>query len=388
MFTSLQEAIRAAKPYDTILVKGGHYKEGNIKIIIPLILIGIDQPLLDGENKYEIMTISAPDVSIQGFSFQNTGVSSMDDLAAIKGKNARRLLIQNNHFSNSFFGIYFSHCKNSRVIKNTLKATAKEEHRIGNGIHMWQSDSILISDNDISGHRDGIYFEFVTHSLIEHNRSHENLRYGLHFMFSHNDEYRYNHFSKNGAGVAVMYTQGVKMYNNIFEENWGDSSYGLLLKDIRDSEVINNRFTKNSIAIYMEGSSRIAFKKNIFKENGYGIRLQASCDENEFAQNNFQLNTFDMATNGNLVLNTINSNFWDRYEGYDLNKDGIGDVAYRPISLYSMVVERVPGAMLLWRSFLVFLIDRAEKALPVVTPENLKDDSPSMKPYDFAQQSK
>lgn len=167
------------------------------------------------------------------------------------------------------------------------------------------------------------------------------------------------------------------------KKNWGDASYGLLLKDIRDSEVIDNKFIKNSIAIYMEGSSRILFKQNLFKENGYGVRLQASCDENNFVQNNFQLNTFDIATNGNLVLNKINGNFWDRYEGYDLDKDGVGDVPYRPVSLYAMVVERVPAAVLLWRSFLVFLIDRAEKALPVVTPENLKDESPSMRPYDF-----
>ena len=37
-----------------------------------------------------------------------------------------------------------------------------------------------------------------------------------------------------------------------------------------------------------------------------------------------------------------------------------------------MIVEQMPTAVLLWRSFLVFLMDRAEKALPVITPENLK----------------
>ena len=90
-----------------------------------------------------------------------------------------------------------------------------------------------------------------------------------------------------------------------------------------------------------------------------------------------------MATNGSRVLNKVNSNYWDRYEGYDLNKDYIGDIPYRPVSMYAMIVEETPTAVLLWRSFLVFLLDRAEKAIPAITPENLKDDSPSMKPYDF-----
>jgi nitrous oxidase accessory protein len=90
-----------------------------------------------------------------------------------------------------------------------------------------------------------------------------------------------------------------------------------------------------------------------------------------------------MATNGTLVLNKIHGNYWDRYEGYDLNKDNVGDIPFHPASLYSMVVEQMPAAVLLWRSFLVLLMDRAEKALPAITPENLKDDSPSMKPYDL-----
>jgi nitrous oxidase accessory protein len=202
-------------------------------------------------------------------------------------------------------------------------------------------------------------------------------------MFSHNDEYRNNMFVNNGAGVAVMYTKGVKMIDNTFERNWGSAAYGLLLKDIRDSYVTGNKFVKNSVGIFMEGSSRIDFKENTFYNNGYAVRLQASCDDNTFERNNFSANTFDLVTNGTLVLNKINSNYWDKYEGYDLNKDGIGDVAYRPVSMYGMIVEQMPTAVLLWRSFLVYLMDRAEKAIPAITPENLKDDLPSMKRYDF-----
>ena len=204
-------------------------------------------------------------------------------------------------------------------------------------------------------------------------------------MFSHHDEYRDNTFVNNGAGVAVMYTKGVTMIGNTFQHNWGASSYGLLLKDISDSKVQNNRFLQNSVGVVMEGSSRIQFSENEFKGNGFAIRLQASCDDNVFTKNNFRGNTFDMTTNGSLVLNTIDSNYWDHYEGYDLNKNGVGDVPFRPVSLYSIVMERVPTSVLLWRSFFVFLMDRAEKAIPAVTPENLKDNSPSMKPYDFVQ---
>jgi nitrous oxidase accessory protein len=291
--------------------------------------------------------------------------------------------ITNNEFINTFFGVPLSASNYCKIENNTFKASARSDHQTGNGIHMWQCANASIKDNVIQGHRDGIYFEFVTNSIISGNKSEGNLRYGLHFMFSNDDEYRDNIFSNNGAGVAVMYSSHVTMIKNSFDRNWGSSAYGLLLKDIRDSKVEEKVFLQNTIGIYMEGSSRTTFTRNLFYANGWAIKLQASCDDNIFTENNFQSNTFDMATNGTVVLNTLTKNYWDKYQGYDLNRDGIGDIAFRPVNMYAMIVERIPTAVLLWRSFLVFLLDRAERVLPVVTPENLKDDFPMMKPYDL-----
>lgn len=383
---SIRKAIDLAEHGDTLLVRAGIYREGNMIIQKTIAIIGEGMPVLDGEEKYEILTIHADNVVIRGLKFMDTGIASINDLAAIKVLDSKGLHIEDNQFSNTFFGIYFANSSHSWIQGNQLQSKAEAEHQIGNGIHMWKCRHITIHNNIVRGHRDGIYFEFVTNSLITENYSEGNMRYGLHFMFSHNDEYRNNTFINNGAGVAVMYTKGVKMIDNIFEHNWGAAAYGLLLKDIRDSFVTGNTFKVNSVGIFMEGSSRIEFKENTFSNNGYAIRLQASCDDNVFERNNFTTNTFDMVTNGTLVLNRINGNYWDKYEGYDLNKDRIGDVPYRPVSMYGVIVERMPTAVLLWRSFLVFLMDRAEKAMPVITPENLKDDLPSMKPYDFIQQ--
>jgi nitrous oxidase accessory protein len=339
--------------------------------------------VLDGENEYEILTVHVARGVIKGFKFINTGIGSIEDKAAIKILDSRNLKILNNRFDNTFFGIYLANSSHTWIEHNELTSDAEAEHQIGNGIHLWKCDHITINQNKIKGHRDGIYFEFVTNSLITSNYSEGNMRYGLHFMFSHDDEYRNNTFINNGAGVAVMYTKGVKMTGNKFIHNWGSSAYGLLLKDIRDSFITDNVFDENSVGIFMEGSSRNEFHENEFVRNGYAIKLQASCDDNIFQKNNFRQNTFDITTNGTLVLNKINGNYWDRYEGYDLNKDLVGDVPYRPVSMYGVIVEQMPTAVLLWRSFLVFLLDRAEKAIPVLTPENLMDSVPVMKPYDF-----
>lgn len=376
---SVAAAVKLAKAGDTILVDAGAYFEKNLIVNKKLVLKGKGYPVLNGEKKYEVISIKADGVVIDGFKIVHSGVSSIEDMGGIKIYDSRDVVIQNNILEDTFFGIYTQYGKNCTIQNNRLTAFSLEEQQSGNGIHCWKSDSMHISGNTVSGHRDGIYFEFVTHSVITRNYSFKNIRYGLHFMFSHNDSYLSNRFVNNGAGVAVMYSHGVKMYSNLFEENWGDAAYGLLLKEISDSYIEGNTFVKNTSGIYMEGASRIHMYKNLFKNNGWSMKIQASCMDIEVTRNNFIGNTFDVSTNGSLVLNTFNNNYWDKYDGYDLNKDQIGDVPYRPVSMYSMIVEKNPPAMLLFRSFITSLLDKTEKVLPSLTPEGLKDSRPMMK---------
>lgn len=379
-YKTITAAIAAAKDGDTILVSSGNYFEKNLVISKSIVLKGISRPVLDGENKYENISIKANSVVVDGFLLQHTGVSSMVDYAAIKIYNVRNVTVINNIINDAFFGIYSQYGSRCLIKNNTLNAIARNEQQSGNGIHCWKSDSIQIIANSISGHRDGIYFEFVTNSVIWRNNSFKNLRYGLHFMFSNDDAYISNIFESNGAGVAVMFSKGVKMFSNYFKKNWGDASYGILLKEINDSYIEGNHFERNTSAIFAEGANRIVMKKNVFKNNGWAFKIQASCTDITLVQNNFLGNTFDVGTNGSLVLNHFNNNYWDKYEGYDLNRDRIGDVPYRPVSMYSMIIEKTPPAMVLFHSLIVSLMDKSEKVIPSLTPENLKDEHPLMKP--------
>ena len=378
-YTTITKAIDIAVDKDTILVEKDTYHEKNLIIDKEIVLKGIGYPILEGEHLFEIISIKADNVTIDGFRLQHSGQSSVIDFAGIKIYNKHKVVIINNILDDTFFGIYSQNGINCKIKNNIITAHQREEQQSGNGIHCWKSDSMQIIGNTVSGHRDGIYFEFVTHSIIWRNYSYKNLRYGLHFMFSSDDSYITNRFEENGSGVSVMYSHGVKMFNNYFKENWGDAAYGILLKEISDSYIIGNHFEKNTSGIYMEGASRILVEKNTFKNNGWGLKIQASCMDIVLQSNNFIGNTFDVGTNGSLVLNKFDGNYWDKYEGYDLNKDKIGDIPYRPVSMYSMIIEKNPPAMMLFRSLIATLMDKTEKVIPSLTPENLKDNHPLMK---------
>lgn len=376
---SIGDAVRNAKRGDTILLQRGYYSEHDIVVDKKLAIMGEGMVVIDAGNRYQGFIIMSDSVLIQGLQIQQTGRSSMIDMAGIKVINAAYVTIRNNRLINNTYGVYLQQARHCYVTGNIIHSTNPNEINSGNGIHAWKCERLLLAGNIISGQRDGIYFEFVTNSSIVANLSFNNIRYGLHFMFSHDNGYKKNCFKTNGAGVAVMYSRGVIMEENEFVYNWGDASYGLLLKEITDSKIVHNRFVKNTIGAYMEGTTRVDFRYNIFQDNGWALRVQASCSNSNFTWNNFIGNSFDVATNGSLVLSTFNNNYWDKYDGYDLDRDGIGDVPYYPVSVYAVIAEKIPAAMILYHSLLTDIVDQVEKVMPTLIPDKLKDNHPLMK---------
>ena len=166
---SIKKAIALANIGDTVLVYNGVYKEGNIVIDKKIIFIGKDFPTLDGQKKYEVLSVKADGVIVKGFKVIDSGYGTLDDPCGIKVYNRKNVVIQNNILNNNFFGIYIQNGTKCIIKNNKIRAYGKQEQLIGNGIHCWKSDSLQISANTVSGHRDGIYFEFVTNSVIKKN---------------------------------------------------------------------------------------------------------------------------------------------------------------------------------------------------------------------------
>ncbi len=376
---TIQEGINQAVAGDTVLVKKGIYKEINIIIDKSIVLLGENLPTIDGEEKGEIIKIVSDNVTVDGFKIINVGTSYTEDYSAVRVIKKNGFLIQNLELENLFFGIYLEKSNFGKVLNNKIKGDAVDEYNSGNGIQLWYCKNVEVRANTVENVRDGIYLEFSGNIVISHNLSKNNLRYGLHFMFSNNDIYEYNTFENNGVGVAVMFSKFVAMNHNVFKKNWGTAAFGLLLKEINDSKITHNVFEENTIGINVEGSNRIEYANNDFIRNGWAVKVRGACYTNVFETNNFLYNSFDISYNSRLNDNKFNNNFWSNYTGYDLDKNGIGDVPYRPVKLFSYIVNRTPEAIVLLRSLFIDLIDFSEKVSPVFTPDNLVDNHPKMK---------
>ncbi|MBW7868247.1 MAG: nitrous oxide reductase family maturation protein NosD [Brumimicrobium sp.] len=376
---TITEGIKKAKPYQKVIVKAGIYYENFISIDKPIKLITEEKATIDGKKKGDIIIINSDNVTVDGFKLINVGSSYTNDYAAIRVNKYQNFIIQNLDLKDIFFGIYLAKSRNGIVRNNVIHANAENEYNSGNGIHLWYAKKININNNLINQARDGIYLEFSDSCRITYNRSKGNLRYGLHFMFANDNIYIGNTFESSGAGVAVMFSKNVTMIRNRFKKNWGAAAYGLLLKELHDSKIENNTFEENTTGINVENCNRITYTNNNFIGNGWAAKVNGACYKNVFSGNNFINNSFDISYTGRLNDNVFTKNYWSKYTGYDLDKNGLGDVPYRPVKLFNYVVDRVPQSIILLRSLFIDIIEFSENVSPTYTPDNLFDDQPLMK---------
>ncbi|MDI6642260.1 MAG: CARDB domain-containing protein, partial [Elusimicrobiota bacterium] len=129
-----------------------------------------------------------------------------------------------------------------------------------------------------------------------------------------------------------------RVHNNTIENNniSMNQHFGVLGHALLGSKIVSNRFYMNSdagVQLY-NGALDNFIEKNVFTKNGYGLRIffgigSFPSNNNTIYHNNFINNTqnaFDEHTNF-WNTNTV-GNYWDDYDGYDDDGDGIGDVPY------------------------------------------------------------
>lgn len=378
-FARLAEALAQARDGDVIAVGPGSYPDTGLIVSKRVSIEGHGWPVLDARGGGTLIDIRADGVTVRGLVLRGVGTSYMKEAAGAWIDRAADVTVAGNRFEKDFFGVYGAQARRARIEGNSFTGLGGKESSNGNGVHFWKSDSVRVIGNAIRGHRDGIYLEFTGNSEVTGDTCEGNMRYGLHFMYSHGNRYLGNLFRRNGSGVAVMYSHDVDMQGNRFEENWGAASYGLLLKSISGSRIEGNRFVRNTVAVFQEGSSRVVLAGNLFRANGWALRIVADCDANRFEGNRFEGNTFDVAYNASPDnTNVFSGNAWDKYQGWDLDRDGIGDVPHRPVELFPTLMQDHPQAMVLLRSHFVTLLNVLERMFPTLSPASLQDEHPLM----------
>jgi nitrous oxidase accessory protein len=372
-------------PTGGVLVLDAGVHEGGVVIDHPMTLRGLPGAIVDGGGEGTAIEVTAPDVTIDGLLIRATGDSLDRENAGISA-NAPRVTITDNVLEDVLFGLFLRGATDSVVARNEVGAKDLGLARRGDGIRLWESDGSAVVGNVVDGGRDVVLW-FSSDLTITDNVI-ANGRYGLHFMYSDDAVVERNHLASNSVGAFLMYSRGLRLSDNVIEDNYGPSGYGVGLKDMDGVVATGNSFVGNRVGVYLDNSPWSAgewqtFSGNLFAYNRIGVEFLPSVKRNAFTANAFVDNGEQVGVvggtdfSGNAWSVDGVGNYWSDFAGYDADGDGIGDVPHRVTSLYSSLADEHPAVRLFDGTPAARALDQAALMFPIMRPrEKLTDEAP------------
>lgn len=248
---SLTAAIAGATPGDVLTLVDGAYA-GPVTIDRALTILGPRGAVIDGQGQGSVVTISAPDVTLTGFTVTGSGRVNQDLDAGVKIlEGADRARIEKLLVTGNMHGIDIHGGRNATVTGNEIIGTnSPRMNERGNGIYVWNSPGTLLESNIIRYGRDGIFSNASADSIYRGNVMRD-LRFAVHFMYTRNTEVSGNISVGNHLGFAIMFSNKAKILNNL---SLGDREHGLMLNYANNADVSGNLVrggTKNAFSSTM-----------------------------------------------------------------------------------------------------------------------------------------
>jgi nitrous oxidase accessory protein len=409
----LQAVLDRAQDGDVVTLEPGNYK-GAVKIGSRIVLSGRPGAILSGGGSGNVVTVTAPDVTIRGITIRESG----RDLEAMNSgifldKTAERAVIEDNRLEGNLFGVYVHGAAGSRVERNIIEGLrGGRRSETGNGVSLWNAPDVTIADNTFRYGRDGIFTITSRKDRFINNRF-EGVRFAVHYMYTNDSEVSGNVSIGNTVGYAIMYSNRLAIRNNVSDR---DRDYGILFNYANYAEIDGNRVTGGPLdnialsreegpddekgmvpdarpardvrsgpekCVFIYNTNHNRFRNNWFEHCGIGVHFTAGSEGNEITGNAFVGNRNQVKYVGTRDLDWSKGgrgNYWSDNPAFDLNGDGIADIAYRPNDLVDRVLWTAPSAKVLINSPAVQVLRWAQAQFPALYPGGVVDSHPLIAP--------
>lgn len=393
MLSQRDKRVHGLKPFQELVDKApagsvlkpppGVYS-GPVVINKPLIIDGQDQVTIDSGDKGTVVSLNGGNSTLRRIRLTGSGDSHDTDDSCLDVRGHDNL-IEDVVIDNCLFGIDLKQANNNIVRGNRITSKDLDLGVRGDGLRLWYSHNNLVENNQIIDSRDMV--AWYSNKNIYRDNLGRRSRYSIHFMFANDNIVERNAFYDNAVGIYFMYTEGGVARDNIISHATGATGMGVGFKEASGTIIENNEIIYCGIGIGSDLSpfqpdSTIEIRGNRFAYNGIGILFNSETGHNNIIDNIFEGNLTQVSYGGhgdndNSPKNVWIGNYWDDYQGFDKNGDGIGDKTHELYAYADQIWMELPVARFFRSSPVMELLDFLERLAPFSNPDLiLRDEKP------------
>lgn len=378
---TLQEMVDETPKGGTLTPPAGVYS-GPITIEKPITIDGQNGVTIDAKGKGSVVYLDTDGATLQNLHLTNSGYSHNDVDSGVQVKGNFNV-VKDNIIDECLFGVDLSQSKNNIIRRNTIRSKSDRELGMqGDSVRLWYSFDNQITDNIIRGSRDMVVWYSSDNTIARNDSS--GGRYALHFMYSQGNLVEENRYTENSVGIFLMYSDGAVIRNNYMAHSQGTTGMGIGLKETSDVKITNNQILYNATGIYSDVSpyqpdTTNLMQDNLIAFNGIGMLFHTPWWGNVARNNTFKDNITQVVVDGNggATKNVWDGNYWDDYEGFDQNRDNIGDTPYELYAYADRLWMDRPDARFFMGTPLLEALDFLEQLAPFSEPTLLlRDEKP------------
>jgi nitrous oxidase accessory protein len=328
-------------------------------------------------------------VRIEGLEITGSGIDvpGMDSAIFLR-RTAERAAVLRNRLIDNLFGVYVHGAAGSVVADNLI--VGRSDLRMaeaGDGVSVWNAPGARIAGNRIEHGRDGIFVITSRGNDFERNRF-TNLRFAIHYMYTHDSRIVGNRSRGNHIAWALMYSERLVIRDNVSDD---DRDHGLMLNTTNASQVVGNVVRGGrEKCVFVYNANRNVLRDNWFEGCPIGIHFTAGSEGNTISGNAFVANRTQVKYVGTRFVDwgrDGRGNYWSDNPAFDLDGNGIADRPYRPNDVMDQVLWKLPAAKALVSSPAVQMVRWAQSRFPALYPGGVVDSAPLMRPPRTAPQS-
>ena len=378
----LQPLIDATPAGGTLRLAPGDYL-GPARIGRPLTLQGGGRATLSGGGAGTVLAVAGRDVTVRGLRVTGSGDShdAIDAGIQIEGDNHR---IEDNDIYDVLFGIHLKNAHHVRVVGNRVTGKPRETGMRGDALRLWYGTKNRIEDNTFRRGRDITLINAPDNTLV--GNSFDDGRYGMHIVFSPRLLVERNRLSHTGTGIVVLYSPGLTLRGNHVAHAMGGGGGGMVFKESDAALVEGNEVLHCTAGLKVDAPPEpigvLTVRNNRFAHNLVGLFVYGEAGGHVFSGNRFEHNLTQVAVSAPGVgrANQWRDNYWDDYQGFDRNGDGVGDTPHEVYLFADRIWLESPMATFFRNSPALELLDLLERLAPFSAPHLLlRDAAPRMK---------